>query len=633
MKIKFLLIGLFFLIVNGLLLAQNEYAVSNIDSELLENAHTVIRYEKKEINIPSVSKSVLKHKKVVTLLSDESRANELEIYYNSFNKVGKIKGKIYNAQGRLIRELNKSEFKDKSAVDGYSIYQESRIIELEVNHSDYPYTVEFEYKKTAKRFMSYSDWYIQWFNVSVENATLIVNAFDENQLGYKAQNIDLEPLIEKDGNKRKYTWTVKHKKAIKYESNSPSYLKIIPTILLMAKSFKLGEYSGHADSWNAYGRFMNKLGEGRDQLPSVMKSKIHELVSNAKSEREKIDILYKYLQQNTRYVSVQLGVGGWQTFSASYVYENEYGDCKALTNYMKSMLKEIGIVSYPVLIERGGNDDWLEEEFVYQDFNHVILNVPSENYWLECTSSIHPPNYLGSDNENRTAFRYTESGGELVTTPDYKADQNQQKNKATITLSTNGDAQLKNEILLTGTRQEYYRQIKFYYTQEDIEKRFLTDQYLPSFTINNYDLQINDVKPEANLSYDVNIKNYASKGGKRLFMPLNLINPNVSVPKSTKKRIHPLHITEDIYDEDQTTFIIPENYKIESMPDSTFTLETDFGFYKVDLKVEGNQLIYTRELKLTSGEYPAERYEDYRNFRKEIGTRDSAKVVLVKKQA
>ena len=67
----------------------------------------------------------------------------------------------------------------------------------------------------------------------------------------------------------------------------------------------------------------------------------------------KVAVLYNYLQQNTHYVGIQLGIGGWQTYDAAYVATKKYGDCKALSNFMISLLKEAGIKGHAVVIKGG----------------------------------------------------------------------------------------------------------------------------------------------------------------------------------------------------------------------------------------------------------------------------------------
>jgi hypothetical protein len=94
--------------------------------------------------------------------------------------------------------------------------------------------------------------------------------------------------------------------------------------------FKLDNYKGDMSTWKGFGKFIYELSKGRDVLPDDIKQQVKSLTARASSDVEKIKILYDYLQKNTRYISIQLGLGGWQPFEATYVAKKGYGDCKAL---------------------------------------------------------------------------------------------------------------------------------------------------------------------------------------------------------------------------------------------------------------------------------------------------------------
>lgn len=103
------------------------------------------------------------------------------------------------------------------------------------------------------------------------------------------------------------------------------------------------------------------------------------------------------MQEQKCYVSVQLGIGGWQLFLVDYVEEYGYGDCKVLSNYMKVVLVEIGIESYLVIIQVSGYYFYeVEDDFVDLVFNYVIFYVLEEDMWFECMSFVNLVGYLGS---------------------------------------------------------------------------------------------------------------------------------------------------------------------------------------------------------------------------------------------
>ncbi|RZL40436.1 MAG: hypothetical protein EOO93_31130, partial [Pedobacter sp.] len=165
------------------------------------------------------------------------------------------------------------------------------------------------------------------------------------------------------------------------------------------------------------------------------------LIKDAKTDKEKMQILYQHLQQNTRYVSVQLGIGGFKPILAEKVAQVNYGDCKALSNYMKALLKEAGINSNLVVIGNGRPELNKSYSSIGQA-NHMILVVPNskDTTFLECTSQNYPMGYIGYDNADRNVLMVIENGGQLIRTPKYRSLDNYQVRKTRIQLAEDGIA-------------------------------------------------------------------------------------------------------------------------------------------------------------------------------------------------
>ena len=82
------------------------------------------------------------------------------------------------------------------------------------------------------------------------------------------------------------------------------------------------------NSWKNYGIWKNQLLDRRDNLPVETINTIKQLTNGLSTKKEKVKKVYEFVQSKTRYVSVQLGIGGWQPFTAEIVDKYGYGDCK-----------------------------------------------------------------------------------------------------------------------------------------------------------------------------------------------------------------------------------------------------------------------------------------------------------------
>lgn len=185
-----------------------------------------------------------------------------------------------------------------------------------------------------------------------------------------------------------------------------------------------------------YGEWQYKLLDGRDELTEPFRNKLHGLTAHCSTDREKVKAIYDYLAKTTRYVSIQLGIGGLQPIAASDVCRTGFGDCKGLSNYTRAMLKEIGIPSTYTVISTT-NERLLPDFSSANQMNHVILQVPlpKDTLWLECTDPSLPFGYIHQGIAGHDALLIEPAGGSIHRLPTYPDSLNTQHIIATITLS------------------------------------------------------------------------------------------------------------------------------------------------------------------------------------------------------
>ena len=249
-------------------------------------------------------------------------------------------------------------------------------------------------------------------------------------------------------------------KPIKDEEGSVDPRYRYPAVFLAPNKFKMDDFEGDMSSWKNFGLWEASLLKGLDILPEERKKFFKELVKNANTDREKVQIAYKYLQDNFRYVSIQLGIGGWKPLAANFTDSKKYGDCKGLSFYLHSVLKTIGITSYTALINSEYNYEPVDPEFPMNQFNHMILCVPNSNdtIWLECTSNTIDFGVLGTGSENKNALLITESGGQLVPTPKSNSKDHQFHSTSIATIAEDGSGECISKIKTGG---QYKLEIKY----------------------------------------------------------------------------------------------------------------------------------------------------------------------------
>ncbi len=611
------------------------YPFYGIPDALLKNANAVIRNSETSYNIISDRKVVMKVKNAITILNKNGDDYSRFIaFYNDNIKIGYIGIRVYDSFGKFIKRAKASEIIDYSIVSGYSLYEENRVKLYNPEVSDYPYTVVFTYTYSFDGIVYFPDWIPQKYDdVSVETATLNVFTGKKSGIRYFARNLNDTTAIDSLDGQIHYVWKVENLSAFEKEPYSPPVEEYKPVVYLAPANFSYEGFEGDMSTWKDFGLWVNSLLTERNDLPEESRQKIKEIVASTTDTVEMIRQIYKYVQENTRYVSIQLGIGGFQPFKTSTVDKVGYGDCKALSFYTKSLLETVGIKANYTLVNAGTKKEEIIKDFPSQQFNHVILNVPvnDDTIWLECTNQEMPFGFLGDFTDDRYVLNISDNGGELIHTPRYSQSQN--RKKCFTEMTVNDDGSLNGKIVLTMTGLMYDEIFGFVHDDAKEQKKWLHKNLdIPEFDILNFLVtETGDRIPEAEISIDLSIPKYCSKTGKRMFIPLNMLDKIRDIPKDEEGRKTDIWIYRSFIVSDSMVFSIPEGYSLEHIPKEK-SFGSAFGEYTGRVITDSTRVIYLRNIKINKGQYSKELYPEFKEFYRNVVKSDKMKLVLKKNE-
>ncbi len=620
----------FFSLVNCC--AQTDYAVDLIPATLRNRANAVIRNEETTVNMLAPNNVSYTVKQAITVLNknggDQAR---LVLFYDKNVAIKSIEGEIYNEFGKLIGKFNERAFKDESAINDFSLFEDNRVKHYLPNIDTYPYTIVYQYAIRYKQNLIIPSWIPQpAVDVSVEKSSYTFICKPGDQFRIKAQHLNGKAEEQVNDKQRSLTWRVNHLGSQKAEPYSPLKDTYRPSIKIAPQQFSYYNFTGNYSNWQELGKwYYHNLLKGRDALPPSTVAHIKDLVKDLKTDKEKAKKIYEYLQAKTRYISVQIGIGGFQPFTAAEVDRLGYGDCKALVNYMQSLLAVVGIESYYCVVQAGSEKVSLDVDYASMDQgNHIILCLPlnGDTTWLECTSQTVPFGFLGDFTDDRYVLACTAEGGKLLKTPKLTTAQNLQQREAELTLSNQGHITGKVKTWFSGSQYDNHEEMvgKPVTEQEKLLKRVYPIDNI-NFDQITY-VQKKDIDPVLTEDLSLQIRSYGVVNNDKLFLPLNPFNIQSIVPE-VKNRLMPVYINRGYTDIDTITYLLPDNFTGIILPFEK-AINCAYGTYLATARVEGKKLIYTRKFVLNEGTYPAETYTVYSKFMADINSADHQKLVL-----
>ena len=571
--------------------------------------------------------------KTVLVQINDKQSNwlsHIEIKHNPKQRFSFNYARIIDSKGNILRKLKKKEISTRSDVSNQTFYQDDLITEFDLYWNQYPYRVEYSYTITEEEFLLLTNWTpMLYSNISTMESSLEINIpKDYNIHIYQSESLThLKTELE---DRKIYRWESSTAIKLKKEIFSPPVMELLPIVSVVPDKFYYG-VSGSQDSWSSFGNWLDELNKGTDQLPLIEKKNIEKLIEGIEDKTEIIKKIYYYHQDYTKYINVAIDVGGLKSFPASYVYRNKYGDCKALTTYMKSLLKSVGIESFYTIIKAGKNIAKINRNFPSQQFNHVVLAVPVANdtIWLENTSNSLPYNYLGTFTQDRYALAINGRESELIHTPKLQPSDVLDKREYSFTINAENNWKGDIKFELRGGSFENFRYSISNKNELEQKMELIKHLNIEGFVLNDWSfidynrnsryikVQLNGDSP--NLIREI--------GNWEVINPLKISIPHFEEPKN---RHLDLRINYPINKSDKIVYQIKniENKEI-TIPDG-INIKTIYGEYFTDYSIENSSIICYEKFTLMDNNISLEKYPEFYSFIKSIYTHKKQSSILLK---
>lgn len=606
-----------------------------IPTALKKNANAIVRLSDVTVNIQANNKMSITVKRVVTVLNKNGGKHiNAYVYYEDGEKIEKLQALVFDQFGNKIAKIRKKDFKDVSAVSGGTLYSDSRLKYLEYTPITYPYTVELTYQKNTGNTAFIPYFYpLNAYYLSVEKAKYSLLNPTQIPIRFKEANFkDLE--VKTNNSPFNFYYEFSNLDAIKPENSSPLLSELVPKVMFAATNFTLEGATAKVENWNDFGKWMyNDLISDTQNLPQRTVLEIKDLVKDETTDVGKAKKIYEYVQAKTRYISVQVGIGGWKPSNAAEVDNLGYGDCKGLTNYTMALLKAANVAANYTVVYSGKSQKNIDKNFASVQGNHVILNIPQKDktdIWLECTSQKTPFGYIGDFTDNRDVLVISPQGGKIKRTKKYTTSQNTQQITGKAVILKNGSTNISLQMISKGLQYDnrYWLDSE---TKRNLDRHYKSHwDYINDLTINKIDITNNKESVVFKEAINFTANNYANKVGDRMLVVLNSFNRNTFVPKKYRDRQLPLILKRGFKDTDEVEIQLPLNYKIEALPNSK-TITNKFGSYTLEItKKDANILVYKRQFVINEGVFNKEEYAAYRDFYKQVAKLDNSKLVLIK---
>jgi len=598
---------------------------------------------------------------VVKVLNREG-AREAErgvVYFSKGGKVRDAKAWLIMPSGRT-KDYGKNDIVDRALMTG--VYDEYRYLGINARDEADPGAV-FGFEATVEEKTSFTqfDFDFQDDLPAVRSSftlTLPAGWRAEGQVlgdGANAKEA-IKPDVTGSVNPI-YQWQMVRLNPFDREPDSPRMTSLNPRLVVNtfppqgAGQASDGGESGYFQSWRDVSVWTSKLVDPSAAVTPEIEARVKTLAGSATGFWEKLRPLAAEAQK-IRYISISLNLargGGYTPHLAADVLRNAYGDCKDKANYLRTLLKVVGIESYLVPIYSGDPRHTRAEWPSPHQFNHAILaiKVPDDTklpsafdfpglgrmMLFDPTDDVVPLGFMPDHEQDSNALLLAGAKGGLFRTPTTTPAENLLTRTVRLTLSPTGDLAAAT-IRDTSIGEPAFNQLRNEHDlpagefEKRLQRRF--GSAMAGAAITQVDRKADANRAGFEMNVALKAPGYAKMMQGRLMMFKPVVLAYGGMPDVTlKERTHPV-VIDPVAFEEHVEVELPMGFAVDEIPDAD-TAETPYGKYQARWRQEAGKVYFDRRLELRSTVVPVADYGRLRDFVGRVQGAEQTPVVLVRK--
>jgi hypothetical protein len=612
-----------------------------------EKTDAVLLYSEQNVTVVSSDKIKIQVRKAYKILRPSGRDYGIaEVYFASpGQKVVRLHRWCIPAQGKDYEVNDKDAIESSpSMIQGSELVTDVKEKILRIPAPDPGNIIAYEYEVEERPLVLQDSWEFQ-------ERSPVRESHYSLQLPpgwrYRASWLN-SPEVKPNESGNELQWMVSDVKGIRREEDMPP-LSGVEGQMIVSFFPPGGAGANGFTSWQEMGSWYVSLTNGRRDASPEIKQQVSALTASAPTPLARMKAIAQFLQQDIRYVAIELGIGGYQPHPATDVFSHRYGDCKDKATLMSSMLHEIGIDSYYVIIN-STRGSVTPEMPAHRGFDHVVLAIKLPNdvqdpslmavlqhpklgrlLFFDPTNELTPFGQIGGYLQANWGLLVTPDGGELLELPERPPATNSIQRTATLTLDPSGTLQGQVHEVRLGDRAWSQREA-LRNVMKEAEKIKPIEELLAG-SLSMFDIEkasvINLYSDQPfGFEYSFSAPHYAATAGDLLLVrPRVLGTKALGLLETKEPRLFPIEFEGPVRDTDEFEISLPPGYQVDDLPPP---VDADFGFasYHSKSEVDGNVIRYTRSFEVKELSVPVSRSAELKKFYRIIASDERNTAVL-----